>query len=79
MLLPRHYQSRQLPPAWRTADVLALAERAYDGRDSDAVAVLGDALEDAGCDWDELLAHCREGGPHVRGCWALDLVRLCGP
>ena len=37
-------------------------------------AVLADALEDAGCDSQELLAHCRGGGPHVRGCWAVDLV-----
>ncbi len=66
---------RPFAPRWLTADVEALARQAYDGRDTGAVPILGDALEDAGCDWPELLAHCREPGRHVRGCWALDAVR----
>lgn len=120
-------------PAWRTADVLALARAAYDLRavrvvagdagpsgltgrpievslevedgtlDHDRLAVLSDALEEAGCPskWcrlckgekiimvgeyrplkcpcveagpHPLLAHLRSPGPHVRGCWALDLT-----
>ncbi len=36
--------------------------------------ILADALEDAGCGDADLLAHLREPGHHVRGCWALDLV-----
>jgi hypothetical protein len=36
--------------------------------------ILADALEDAGCTDAELLGHLRGPGPHVRGCWALDLV-----
>jgi hypothetical protein len=59
---------------WRSPDVAALARQAYDARDMAVLPVLGDALEDAGCDWDELLAHCREPGRHVRGCWALDAI-----
>ena len=42
--------------------------------DSQRLAVLADALLDAGCDEEELMRHCRSEGPHVRGCWALDLV-----
>ena len=38
--------------------------------------VLGDALEDAGCDDEEALAHCRHHPLHARGCWVLDAV-LC--
>jgi hypothetical protein len=34
--------------------------------------VLADALEEAGCDDDEVLSHCRGPGPHVRGCWVVD-------
>jgi hypothetical protein len=30
-------------------------------------------LEDAGCTEVALLDHCRGLGPHVRGCWVLDL------
>jgi hypothetical protein len=36
--------------------------------------LLADALEDAGCTDAELLVHLRSPGPHVRGCWGLDLV-----
>ena len=36
--------------------------------------ILADALEEAGCTDTDLLAHLREPGLHVRGCWALDLV-----
>jgi hypothetical protein len=40
----------------------------------DHLPVLADALEDAGCTNAELLGHLRGPGPHVRGCWALDLL-----
>ena len=39
-----------------------------------AMPILADALEDAGCDNEHLLGHCRGPGPHVRGCWVVDLV-----
>jgi hypothetical protein len=29
---------------------------------------------DAGCDSDEIITHCRGDGPHVRGCWVVDLL-----
>jgi hypothetical protein len=58
-----------------------LAEAAYAERtlppgtlDPARLALLADALEDAGCTDGELLGHLRGPGPHVRGCWALDLV-----
>ncbi|HKB40624.1 MAG TPA: hypothetical protein VKD72_29630 [Gemmataceae bacterium] len=70
-----------LDPAWRTPTVLALAQAAYDDRllpagtfDLDRLAVLSDALEDAGCDSADILSHLRGPGPHVRGCWVLDLL-----
>ena len=37
------------------------------------LAVLADSLEDGGAPG-ELLAHLRADRPHVRGCWALDLI-----
>jgi hypothetical protein len=40
----------------------------------DRLGVLADSLEDAGCTDDTLLGHLRSTGPHVRGCWAVDLV-----
>ena len=63
-----------LEPRWRTADVLGLARGIYEDRAFERMPLLADALMDAGCDSDQLLAHCRSEGPHVRGCWAVDLV-----
>jgi hypothetical protein len=60
--------------AWRGGTVPKLAQAAYDGRDFDSLPVLADALEDAGCADAELLGHLRGPGPHVRGCWAVDLL-----
>lgn len=61
-------------PAWRTSDAMSLARGMYKSRDFSAMPILADALQDAGCDNDDILAHCRGPGPHVRGCWVVDLV-----
>jgi hypothetical protein len=68
-------------PAWRTPDTLALAQAAYEERqlpagtlDATRLAVLADALEEAGCSDRAMLSHLREPGPHVRGCWVVDLI-----
>lgn len=68
-------------PDWRTLTVTTLAAVAYDERalpsgelDPARLAVLSDALEEAGCDNADILEHLRSPDPHVRGCWALDLV-----
>jgi hypothetical protein len=72
---------RALDPRLLTPGVLALAQTAYDDRklpegslDPARLAVLADALEAAGCTDAELLAHLRSQGPHVRGCFAVDVV-----
>jgi hypothetical protein len=62
-------------PAWRTEHTVGIASKVYEARDSAAMPVLADALEEAGCDNADILAHCREGGDHVRGCWVVDLLR----
>jgi hypothetical protein len=51
-----------------------LAQGIYDDRAFDRLPILTDALEDAGCDDADMLAHCRGPGPHVRGCWVVDLL-----
>ncbi len=63
-----------LSPAWRTSTVVALAAQMYQSQDFSAMPILGDALQDAGCDSPEVLDHCRAPGAHVRGCWVVDLV-----
>jgi hypothetical protein len=61
-------------PRLRTADTLGVARGIYEDRAFDRMPLLADALMDAGCDDDQILSHCRTGGPHVRGCWVVDLV-----
>jgi hypothetical protein len=64
-----------------TPEVRSLAHAAYDHRDESTghldpvrLAILADALEEAGCDNVDILAHLRSPGPHARGCWAIDLL-----
>ncbi len=61
-------------PAWRTSAAVGVASQMYASRDFGAMPVLADALMDAGCEDERVLAHCRGDGPHVRGCWVVDLV-----
>jgi hypothetical protein len=63
-----------LDPAWLTSTVTALAKQMYESGDFSLMPVLADALQDAGCDNADVLDHCRGSGPHVRGCWVVDLV-----
>ena len=61
-------------PAWRSESAVALASALYADRAFDRLPILADALEEAGCERSDILNHCRGPGPHVRGCWAVDLV-----
>jgi hypothetical protein len=61
-------------PDWRTGTVVSLARQMYEGREFSAMPILADALQDAGCDNADVLDHCRGSGPHIRGCWVVDLV-----
>jgi hypothetical protein len=66
-----------LPPAvlrWNSGTVRRIAEGIYEERAFDRLPILHDALLDAGCDDEASLSHCREPGPHVRGCWVIDLL-----
>jgi hypothetical protein len=63
-----------LDPAWRTPAVVQLARSLYEERRFEDMPVLADALEEAGCQDATVLEHCRGPGPHVRGCWVLDLL-----
>jgi hypothetical protein len=52
-------------------------ERALPGGtlDNGRLAVLADALEEAGLEDQEVVKHLRQqGGVHVRGCWCVDLL-----
>ncbi len=60
--------------AWKDGTIPKLAQGIYDDRAFDRLHVLADALEEAGCTDADILAHCRGPGPHVRGCWVVDLL-----
>ena len=63
-----------LPGAWRTETVAALAREMSESLDFSAMPILADALQDAGCNNEDILYHCRSPGPHVRECWVLNLL-----
>jgi hypothetical protein len=66
---------------WKGGTVKLLAESIYEERslpsgrlDNNQLAVLADALEDAGCTDLSLLGHLRDPSPHYRGAWGIDLL-----
>lgn len=61
-------------PRWRTSDTIGLAQAIYDDRAFERMPILADALMDAGCEDEQIISHCRSKGPHVRGCWVVDLA-----
>jgi len=70
-----------LDPSWQTSTVSKLAQATYEERilpggelDLTRLAVLADALEDAGCTAAAILTHLRGSNPHVRGCHVLDAL-----
>lgn len=74
---PLPFRSIATDQRWLVANagaVARLAESIYADRAFDRLPILADALEDAGCHHSDILAHSRDGGEHVRGCWVLDLL-----
>jgi hypothetical protein len=80
---PFPFRPVTLAPAvltWNDATVVRLAQAAYEERhmpegtlDNGRLAILADALEEAGRSDADILGHLRGSGPHVRGCWVVDL------
>jgi hypothetical protein len=78
------FRPTALDSAWLTWDgdtIPKLARGIYDKHrlpqgtlDNTRLAVLADALEEAGCTNPDILDHCRKPGEHVRGCWVVDLL-----
>jgi hypothetical protein len=60
--------------AWNDGTARHMAEGVYNERAFERLPILADALLDAGCEDESLIAHCRGDRPHVRGCWAVDLI-----
>jgi hypothetical protein len=60
--------------AWGDGAVRRLARGIHESRRFEDMPVLADALEEAGCGDEGLLAHLRGPGPHAGGCHAVDLL-----
>lgn len=60
--------------AWRSSTVVALARQMDASNDFSALPILTEAIQDAGCENSDILSHCRGNGPHIRGCWVVDLL-----
>jgi hypothetical protein len=76
-ILGNPFRPVTLDPAWLTwhdSLLVSMARRMYESRDFTDMPVLADALEEAGCQDQNILGHCRSGGGHVRGCWVVDLL-----
>jgi len=72
---------RQGPPineSWRSPTVVSLAAGIHTDRAFDRLPILADALEEAGCDHPDLLAHCRHASPHTDYCWLVDVLLANG-
>jgi hypothetical protein len=67
-----------LNPSRLTSTVLDLATGIYADGAFDLMPILADALQDAGCDNEDILNHCRQPGDHCRGCWVVDLLTVGG-
>jgi hypothetical protein len=69
------WRPAELEREWLTSTVTLIAKQMYEAREFSAMPILADALQDAGCDNDAVLTHCRDtSATHVRGCWVVDLV-----
>lgn len=80
-LIGNPFRPKSITTNWLTPTILSMGQAAYQCRilpsgelDTARLAVLADALEDRGCDNDEIMGHLRSPGPHFRGCFALDLI-----
>ncbi len=77
-VFPNPFDEPKVKPEWMTWNsetIRRLAEAIYSEHRFGDLPILADALEEAGCDDAAILQHCRDSNPHIRGCWAIDLLR----
>jgi len=68
------YYAMAFDPSWRIPTVVDLARTMYESGDFAGMPVLADAIQEAGCEDEAVLRHCRAGGLHARGCWVVDAI-----
>ena len=73
-LVPNPFVPLTWNPDWFTSTVRDLATHIYASHEFGTMPILADALQDAGCDDEQVLGHCRGRRFHARGCWVLDAI-----
>src|SRR5262245_43444030 len=68
------YWPATVAPSWRTPLITSMVRTIYDEHSFADLPILADALEEAGCEDEVILEHCRSRGLHARGCWPLDWI-----
>jgi hypothetical protein len=75
------FRPLQVDPSWlrwNQGSLLTISRAIYAERRFQDLPILGDALSDAGCQEEEVLAHCRARHGHFRGCWVVDDILSSG-
>jgi hypothetical protein len=70
----------RVDPVWlehNESAALGIARHIRAERTFDVLAILADALQEGGCNREQILEHCRARTPHQHTCWVIDL--LLGP
>ncbi len=73
-LFPNPLGASTIEAAWLTSTVAGLATGIFAEQAFDRMPILADALQDAGCDNESLLHHCRHDTTHGMHCWAVDAI-----
>jgi hypothetical protein len=73
-ILGNVFTASVLEPFVVPRSVHALANSIYEERSFERAPLLAGALQEAGCPWVAMMEHLVGPGPHVRGCWAIDLL-----
>jgi hypothetical protein len=68
------FRKAAIKKRWLTDSVRQIAECIYREQGYDRLSTLGDALLAGGCNDEQIIAHCRSKGPHVRGCCVVDMI-----
>jgi len=74
---PLPFRTRALSASlssWKDGAILTTARRVYETREYAFLPFLADLVQEAGCEDAEVMGHLRAEGPHVRGCWGIDLL-----
>ncbi len=68
------FRSGSVDPRWLSTDTINVAQAIYDDRSFDRLQILANRMQDRGCNYSDILEHCRKPSTHARGCWVIDLV-----